>query len=122
MDKEWYDHIIEALIEVINAIIPCWESFLILFIAYTVLVVFLCRLYYKHKQDVLTALKERLDIKEKELSEKEAEYIRMANENQEMKHEIESPRYKAYLLARNLEDTDMDDSKMFSRQKSRAKK
>lgn len=114
---ETYERVCNALKAVKLAVIANWQPFLTLLLVYTLIVILLCRAYYKHERAALTALKESLDIQSKELKSKDKEYEQMAVKYQEMKREIESPGYQAYLLARNLESTDMDDSKMFERNK-----
>lgn len=114
---ETFERALNALEAVKVVIIANWQSFLTLIVIYTIIVIILCRIYYKHERTALTALKESLDLQSRNLAEREAEFKQMSSDYQEMKKEIDSPRYQAYLLARNFASTDMDDSKMFERSK-----
>lgn len=108
---------IDALSSVWDSIIKNWVSFLILVVAYTVLIICIFRIYYKNKAESLKDLQNSLEREKQQLLQEKDEISKIKEDNERLNLIVNSQEYQTYKLSRNLEKDKLDDSNMFCKKK-----
>lgn len=98
-----------------DAILNNLGSFSIIFLVYTLLLIYLCHLWHKHKRENLENWDENLKRRSQEIEQKSKELEEKLSEYDSMKAELSSQEYQAFLLSRGIHGRDLDDSKMFEK-------
>lgn len=114
MDSEMLKNIIEELASVKDAILENWKHFAFIIIVYTIIVVRVVSLYYKHKQENLEYREQTLLNKIDDFEKQREECEKIKTENEAMKKELSSLEYTAYLASKGKCRNNLDDSNIFN--------
>lgn len=97
-----------------------WYNVIIIVALYTLLIIFIVKLFYKRSQENVNSLKAVLKEQQRDLDNKMSEYLikkqdleRSKRQHEEELKVIKSKEYEAFLISREHYKNDLDDSKMF---------